>query len=71
MHGVTIKISKVVLKLYCVLCRQHLFHSKEPPFYLMWIQKYFMFGFFQVSTVYENVPSSGDGNAAGVSTSHL
>jgi len=24
-------------------------------------------GFFQVSKVYENVPSSGDGNTAGVS----
>jgi len=30
-----------------------------------------MFGFFQVSTVYKNVPKSGDINTAGVSTSNL
>jgi len=66
-----IKISKIVLKLYRIFCRKHPFHSKKLPFYLIWIQKDFMFGCFQVTTVYGNVPKSGDENNAGVSTSIL
>ena len=41
-----IKISKITPKLYCIVCHQHPFYSKELPFYLIWIQKNFMFGFF-------------------------
>jgi hypothetical protein len=41
-----IKVSEITPKLYCIVCHQHPFYSKELPFYLIWIQKDFMFGFF-------------------------
>jgi hypothetical protein len=40
------KISKITAKLYFIVCHQHPCHSKELLFYLIWIQKHFIFDLF-------------------------
>lgn len=39
------KISQITAKLHAIVCHQHLFHSQQLCFYLIWIQKGFIFDF--------------------------